>query len=151
MKFWISILHPRWKSLFDLEPASTAKQDTRRYTCICTYTFISTCTPKALETIWLFGRHWAMLLIPETVNLANGPLTELQVRMLLEGYRSLCYKKTFIGKNLFSKFRKSQKKSIPKVKVKKKVKLKSQTKSKKVKKVNSQQKVKKSQTKTLHR
>ena len=44
---------------------------------------------------------------------------------------------------MFSKFKKSQKKSIPKVKVKKKVKLKSQTKSKKVKKVNSQQKVKK--------
>ena len=29
-----------------------------------------------------------MLLIPETVNLANGPLTELQVRMLLEGYNA---------------------------------------------------------------
>eukprot|EP00438_Fugacium_kawagutii_P013795 Skav214474 [mRNA] locus=scaffold1167:183618:184560:+ [translate_table: standard] len=29
-----------------------------------------------------------MLLIPETVNLANGPLTELQVRTLLEGYNA---------------------------------------------------------------
>ena len=50
----------------------------------------------------------------------------MQATVVIAGQRSLCYKKTFIGKNLFSKFRKSQKKSIPKVKVKKKVKLKSQ-------------------------
>ena len=76
----------------------------------------------------------------------------MQATVVIAGQRSLCYKKTFIGKNLFSKFRKSQKKSIPKVKVKKKVKLKSQKVKKKVKKINSQQKVKKtSQTKTLHR